>query len=161
MSLNKATTSIAVGSTETLVATVAPSDATDQVVSWSSSDENVATVSDGVVSALADGTATITVTTHDGSFTDTCVVTAATVAVVGVVLDQDTLTMSVGDDETLVATITPADATDKTVTWSSSDSNVASVDQTGKVTAEGAGTATITVTTTDGSHTDTCAVTVS
>lgn len=162
MSLNKATTTIAVGSTETLVATVAPADATDKVVTWSSSDETVATVSDsGVVSALDDGTATITVTTHDGSFTATCAVTAETVAVIGVVLDQDTLTMSVGDDDTLVATITPADATDKTVTWSSSDSNVASVDQTGKVTAEGAGTATITVTTTDGSHTDTCAVTVS
>ena len=76
VSLNKATTSIAVGANETLVATVAPADATDKSVSWASDDTDVATVdSDGKVVGVAAGTATITVTTTDGDFTDDCEVT--------------------------------------------------------------------------------------
>lgn len=81
-------------------------------------------------------------------------------AVTGVTLNKDSVTLSVGDTETLTATIAPANATDKAVTWSSDDSTVASV-ANGVVTAEATGTATITVTTHDGSFTDTCAVTVS
>ena len=75
VSLNKASTSIVEGKTETLVATVAPSNASDKSVSWSSNDESVATVDGGIVTAVAAGTATITVTTTDGSFTDECEVT--------------------------------------------------------------------------------------
>lgn len=75
VSLDKATSSIAVGGSDTLVATVTPNDATDKSVTWSSSDDEVATVEDGVVTAVAAGTATITVTTTDGDFTDTCEVT--------------------------------------------------------------------------------------
>lgn len=161
VSLNKNTAAINVGATETLVATVTPANATNKAVTWSSSGSSVASVdSNGVVTGVSAGSATITVTTTDGSFTDECEVTVSTVAVTGVTLDQDTLTMSVGDTETLVATVAPANATDKTVTWSSDDSTIASVVD-GVVTAEAAGTATITVTTTDGSFTDTCSVTVS
>ena len=69
--------------------------------------------------------------------------------------------MSVGDTETLTATVTPSNATNKSVSWTSDDTNVATVSGSGMVTAIGAGTATITVTTTDGSKTDTCEVTVS
>ncbi len=75
VSLNKASTSITYGNKETLTATIAPADATITTVSWTSSNESVATVKDGVVTAMAVGTATITVTTTDGSFTDECVVT--------------------------------------------------------------------------------------
>lgn len=75
VSLNKDTTSIEVGSSETLVSIISPNNATIQAVSWSSSDEDVATVEDGVVSAIAEGETTITVTTQDGGFTDQCVVT--------------------------------------------------------------------------------------
>lgn len=75
-------------------------------------------------------------------------------------LNKATASIAVGDDETLVATVAPANATVKTVTWSSSDSTVASVDTNGKVTGEAAGTATITVTTVDGNKTDSCTVTV-
>lgn len=75
-------------------------------------------------------------------------------------LNKATASIAVGDDETLEATVTPANATVKTVTWSSSDSTVASVDSTGKVTGEAAGSATITVTTVDGNKTDSCTVTV-
>lgn len=75
VTLNKTATTINVGSSETLTATVAPSDATNQNISWSSNKESVATVANGVVTAKAEGTATITVKTEDGDFTATCAVT--------------------------------------------------------------------------------------
>lgn len=75
VSLDKSTTSIEVGQTDTLAATVSPSNATDQSVTWSTSNSSVATVSNGVVTAVSAGTATITVSTTDGGFTDTCAVT--------------------------------------------------------------------------------------
>ena len=80
--------------------------------------------------------------------------------VTGVSLSSDTLTLKVGESHTLTATITPDNATDQNVTWSSDNESVATVDATGKVTAVGAGTATITVTTADGGKTATCTVTV-
>lgn len=82
------------------------------------------------------------------------------VAVTGVALNKTSTTLTEGANETLVATVLPSDATDKTVTWSSDNTAVATVSATGVVTAVAAGTANITVTTTDGSHTASCAVTV-
>lgn len=79
VTLDKATDSVEEGSTTTLTATIAPSNATDQAVTWSTSNSNVATVSNGVVTGVAPGTATITVTTHDGGFTATCLVTVTAV----------------------------------------------------------------------------------
>ena len=90
----------------------------------------------------------------------TITVAAAKTAVTGVTLDQSTLSLEVGGTATLTATVEPSDATDTSVTWSSDNADVATVDQKGKVTAKAAGTANITVTTTDGSKTATCAVTV-
>jgi len=117
------------------------------------------------VTAVAAGTATITVTTVDGGKTATCAVTVTAagtpaVAVSGVTLDKTTLILTVGRTETLVATVAPDDATDKSVTWASDDETIATVDNTGKVTALAAGTAIITVTTVDGGKTATCDVTV-
>ena len=80
--------------------------------------------------------------------------------VTGVSLDPNTLTFNVGGEETLTATVAPTNATNKNVTWSSSNSAVATVDQNGNVEAVGAGTANITVTTQDGNKTATCTVTV-
>ena len=80
--------------------------------------------------------------------------------VTDVSLDKTELTLTEGGSETLTATITPSNATNKNVTWSSSAENVATVDANGKVTAVSPGSATITVKTEDGSHTATCAVTV-
>lgn len=82
-----------------------------------------------------------------------------TVNVTGVTLNKNTLELTEEGTETLRATVVPSNATDKTVTWTTSDATVATVSN-GKVTAVGAGTATITVTTTDGEKTATCAVTV-
>ena len=137
-----------------------PEYATDPSVSWSSSDEAIVTVADGVVTAVAPGTATITVTTTDGSFTAECAVTVNAIAVTGVSLRMETLTLDVGANATLVATVMPEDAADHSVSWSSSDEAIATVAD-GVVTGVAAGTATINVTTTDGSFTADCAVSVS
>lgn len=163
VSLNKNSTTIVLGNTETLTATISPNGATDSSVSWSSSDESVATVSSaGVVTAVAAGSCTITVTTTDGSYTDTCAVTvtSGSVAVTGVSLNKNSTSLVIGNTETLTATVSPNDATDSSVSWSSSNTNVATVSSAGVVTAVAKGSTTITVTTTDGGYTDTCAVTV-
>ena len=163
VSLDKTSLTLTEGESATLVATVAPANAGNKKVSWSSSDEQVATVSTkGVVEALTAGTATITVTTDDGALTAQCAVTVEAkpeVKVTGVSLNKTTLSLEVGQTATLVATVTPADATDKTVTWSSTNEAVATVID-GQVKAIAAGEATIVVTTTDGALTAQCAVTV-
>ncbi len=150
-----------------LTATVAPANATNKNVTWTSSNEAVATVSEGgLVTAVAAGEADITVTTTDGNFTAVCKVTVKeaeepTVAVTGVTLDKTVAELTVGGEALqLTATVAPAEATDKTVTWTSSDVAVATVSATGLVTAVVAGEADITVTTADGNFTAVCKVTV-
>ena len=159
VTLNKTSANIAIGSTETLVATVAPADASNKGIAWSSSNTAVATVANGVVTGVSVGTAKITVTTADGNKTATCDVTVEAIAVTGVTLNKTTAKITIGSTETLVATVAPADATNKNVSWSSSNSSVATV-ANGVVTGVSAGTATITVTTADGNKTATCNVTV-
>lgn len=161
--LNKSSLSMAVGDTQTLTAIVTPSNATDKSVTWSSSNTSVATVSSsGVVTAKAAGSATITVTTNDGGKKATCSVTvqAQAVAVTGVSLNKTSLSMAVGETQTLTATVTPSNATDKSVTWTSSNTSVATVSSSGVVTAKKSGTAVITVKTNDGGKKATCNVTV-
>ena len=160
ISLNKNATTLRAGTTETLTATVTPENATDAVV-WSSSDEDVATVVDGVVTAVAEGTATITAASaSDAAIKAECVVTVlAPVAVTDVTLNKSATTLLVGWTETLTATVAPEDATNKAVVWTSSDESVATVEN-GVVTAVAKGTADITVTTADGNHQATCKVKV-
>ena len=161
VSLNKSSMTLTEGGSETLTATVAPSNATNTGVSWSSSNTGVATVNGGQVTAVKAGTATITVTTADGNKTATCSVTveAKKVAVTGVKIDPETLELIEGETGTLKATVEPADATDKKVNWTTSSAEVATVAD-GVVTAVAPGTATIIATTADGGKTVTCAVTV-
>ena len=166
VSLNKNTLSLPVETSETLVATITPSNATNKNVTWSSNNTSVATVnSSGAVSALAAGNATITVTTVDGSFTANCAVTVQpasleTVYVTSVELNKNSLSLEAEKNETLTVTINPTNATNKNVTWSSNKPAFVSVSSTGVVTAIEVGIAIITVTTEDGSFTDTCEVTV-
>lgn len=163
VSLNITSLTMTEGDTQTLTATVTPSNATDKSVTWSSSNTTVATVSSsGVVTAKTAGSATITVTTNDGGKKATCAITvkAKTISVTGVSLNKTSLSMTVGDTQTLTATVTPSNATDKSVKWSSSNTSVATVSSSGVVTAKVAGTAKITVTTNDGGKTAVCSVTV-
>ena len=123
------------GESATFVATIKPSNATDQAITWRSSNEAIAVVdANGTVTAIKEGTATITA--NVGEKTATCEVTVKKdVPVSSIMLDKTELTLSVGDQETLVATVKPDNATEKTVTWASSNEDVASVDENGKVTA--------------------------
>ena len=162
VSLDKTSASLNVGGTVTLTATVSPSNATNKDVTWSSDDETVATVENGVVTAVSGGTATITVTTVDGGLTATCEVTVTedTIEVTGVTLDKSEMTLFTdGVTGKLTATVSPSNATNKDVTWESSDPSIATV-LNGVVTPVSAGTTTITVTTVDGGYTATCVVTV-
>ena len=160
--LNTETLELFTGNTATLTATVEPDNATNKNVTWQSDNANVATVQNGTVNAVGAGEATITVTTEDGGKTATCAVTvtAATVPVTGVTLNKTSTSLYVGDTETLTATVQPGNASNQTVTWSTSDASVATVEN-GVVRATGRGTATITVTTVDGGFTADCTVTVS
>lgn len=158
ITLNKTEGTLAVGDTETLVATIAPAGATNKMVEWSSSDESVATVDEnGKVTALKAGTAIITAKALDGDKTATFTLTVKDAAA-SVTLNKTAIELSVGASETLTATIAPAGA-DDAVEWTTSDESVATVDENGKVTAVKAGTATITVTTKNG-KTATCTITV-
>jgi len=154
------------GNSVSIQATVKPENATNKNVSWSSSDINVATVENGIVTGVSEGTATITVTTEDGNKTDTCEVTVVAanneeeiINVTAVKLNVNSIKINKNSTYTLVPTVEPNNATNKNVSWSSSDINVATVEN-GVVTGVSEGTATITVTTEDGNKTDTCEVTV-
>ncbi|MDR2969898.1 MAG: Ig-like domain-containing protein [Tannerellaceae bacterium] len=166
VSLSAAGATLQTGMTLQLTATVSPNNATNKNVSWTSSNTSVATVdTNGKVTAVAAGKATITVTTEDGNHKATCEVTVnapatTTVNVTGVSLSAAGATLQTAMTQQLTATVSPNNATNKNVSWSSSNTSVATVDTNGKVTAVAAGTATITVTTEDGNHKATCNVTV-
>ena len=160
VTLNKTETSIFVGGSETLTATVAPADATNQKVTWKSDKPEIATVdANGKVTGVKAGEATITVTTEDGGKTATCKVTVKPNLVSEITLAA--LAIYVGESKAITATVKPDDATNKALTWTSSDETVATVDATGKVTGKKIGTATITATAQDGSGVSgSCTVTV-
>ena len=141
ITLDKSSASLKVGETVTLIATVGPQDATDRTVIWASSDTTVITVSNGVVTAKNLGTATITA--KAGDKTATCSITVVPTEVSSITLDNSSASLKVGETVTLSATVNPSDATDKTVTWTTSDATVATVSN-GVVTAKKMGTVTIT-----------------
>lgn len=146
-----------------LTKVVLPVSASDKSVKWSSSYISTATVdTNGLVTGVAEGIAKIIVQTHDDNFSDTCVVTVnPPVLVSGVSISQDSVSLYIGQTELLVETILPENATDKSVTWSSSVDTVATVDAKGLVSALAEGTTKIIVTTNDGAYSDTCYLTVS
>jgi formylglycine-generating enzyme required for sulfatase activity len=154
--------SMAVGQNEILAFTVLPVKATDKTIIWSSSDTDVAIVSEGIVYAVGEGDATITATTRSGNKTATCTVTVTkSIAVTGVELDKNILFLVVGGiPGHLTHTLYPANATNKEITWLSYNPAVATVDKDGKVTGVASGAATITVTTEDGKFDASCTVTV-
>ena len=148
---------------ETLTATISPSDASNTSVTWTSSDTSVASVSpSGVVTGKAKGKATITVTANDDSGVQATCEVEVKQYVTSISLNETSLSLEIGDEVTLSVTILPDNANDKTYTWSSSDNAIASVDNSGKVTAKAKGKSTIKVTANDGNGVDaTCSVVVS
>ncbi|MFR8710644.1 MAG: Ig-like domain-containing protein [Anaerotignum lactatifermentans] len=161
VSLDKTEIVLVEGSNQTLTATVEPTNATNKGVTWSSSNNEIATVNNGVVTAVKEGTATITVTTAEGGKTATCKVTVnapQTKPVTNVTLEPNTLTLEVGKSETLTAKVEPSDATNQNVKWESNNPDIVTVEQDGTVRAVGVGEAAITAKA--GDKTATCTVTV-
>lgn len=160
VSLNWSSLDLLLGQTSTLVATVTPSNATNKNVTWSTSDDQVAKVSAaGVVTAVGKGNATITVKTADGNYTATCNVRVSVVPVSSISLNKTSLELKATQTAQLTATVLPEAAADKSVVWTSSDDDIATVVD-GLVTAVAEGSATITVTTVDGGFKATCDVDV-
>ena len=154
--LNKTDIKLKEGETETLVATVKPDNATDKKVSWSSSNTAYATVDEtGKVTALKEGP--VTITAKAGEKSATCTVTVyKEIPVTGIELDNTSLSLVAGNEISLVATVKPDDATDKTVSWTSSNESIVTINAEGKVKAVAKGNAIITAKT--GNTSATCAV---
>lgn len=161
VSVNPTSATVGLGSTQQLNPTIAPANATNQNLTWTSSNTAVATVNaSGLVTAVATGTTTITVKTVDGNKTATSAITVAAIPVASVSVSPTTASLYAGNTQQLSATIAPANATNKTITWTSNNNAVATVNSSGMVTAVAAGTATITTTTQDGNKTATATITV-
>jgi uncharacterized protein YjdB len=161
VSVSPTTVTVGLGTTQQLNATIAPANATNQNVTWTSSNTAVATVNaSGLITAVAAGTATITVKTVDGNKTATSAITVATIPVSSVAVSPTSASLYAGNTQQLSTTISPENATNKNVTWSSSNTAIATVNSSGLVTAVSAGTATITATTQDGNKTASATITV-
>ena len=158
VSLNTATIEMVEGETFNLVATVLPKDAEYDKVIWASSNASVARVNSGTVTAIKEGITTITASAGGKSATCSVKVSTRVVAVTSITLDKTSLSMKVGETETITATVNPDNASDKSVVWGSSDVSIATVSD-GKVTAKKSGTAIITAK--SGSCIAECTITVS
>ena len=145
-----------------LTAIVFPQDATDPSVTWSSSASDIVSVDIlGNLTTHAEGVAVITATTVDGGKTASCTVTVTYEYVTGVEISPEDVTIYMGGASvTLTANILPANASNISVTWSSDDTEVVTVDNNGKLTAVSEGAAIVTVTTVEGGFTASCNVTV-
>lgn len=158
--LNTTSVQLNKGNTKKLTATILPANAKNKKVTWSSSNEKVASVSsNGTVKAVSAGKAKITCKTVDGGYKATCTVTVI-VPVTGIKLSQTTAKIYNTKTIKLKATVSPSNATDTSVKWTTSNAKIAKVDSKGKVTAVGSGTATITCTTVSGKKKATCKITV-
>ena len=159
--LNAPSESIRVGETTTFTATIEPSNATDKTITWTSSDNSIATVTnEGVVTGIKVGTVTISAKASNGKVaTSTVMVTYPNIPVTDIKINTSDVSIRVGETTTFTATITPSNATNKTIIWTSSDKNIATITNTGVVTGKNIGTVTITAKTING-KTATAKVTV-
>ena len=164
ISLQAGSNSVAIGGTTSLEVGYTPNDTNVKNVTFSSNHTNIATVSsEGIITGVAAGSARITATAqaaNNGTVTAYVDITVTSIAVSSVSLDKSTASIAVGETVTLVPTISPSNATNKNVTWTSSDGTYASVNTNGVVTGVAPGTVDITVTTADGGKTASCTVTV-
>jgi uncharacterized protein YjdB len=161
VTISPKTVSINAKDVKQLTKTIAPVNATDQTVTWVSSNTAVATVDSlGLVTAVFPGNAIITVISADGPKRDSSAVTVNAVLVTGISMTITTAVIDINTTKQLTATITPSNATNQNVSWSSSNTTVATVDANGLVTAKAVGTVVITATSQDGGKTATTTVTV-
>lgn len=163
ITLNQTAVSLKATETAELSVNILPATTTNKAVTWKSQNEAVATVdANGVVTAIAVGETTITVTTADGSnLSATCKVTVVPTPAASITLNTTAVTLKATETATLTTTILPATTTNKAVTWKSDNEAIATVDANGVVTAIAVGEANITATTTDGTNLSaTCKVTV-
>ncbi len=163
ITLNQTTANINVGSTQQLIATVSPSNASNQLISWTTSIAAIATVnSSGLITAVCAGSATITATTLDGNKSAICTLTVTNpvISINSITVSPTTAAITTGSAQQLTATISPSDASNKTISWTSDNTTIASINANGLVTAIAEGSATITATTQDGNKTATCLLTI-
>ena len=165
ITVSPSTVSMAIARTQQISATIIPSNAANNTLSWSSSNTGVATVSNsGLITSVSVGSATITVQATDGSNVYNTVsvsVSANPILITGITLIPSSATLDPGATTQLSAAIVPSNATNKTLTWSSSNTAIATVNSSGLVSAIAVGTANILATTTDGTNrTGTCTITV-
>ena len=161
LTLNKETQTLEVGDTVTLFGTISPEDATNKTIYWNSSAGGVATVSDGgLVTAVSEGFTMIKAQTEDGGFEAYCniIVVTESINVTGSSLNITGDSLDINCTLQLTVTVSPENATNKGVDWSTSDETIATVSADGLVTGVGGGIATITVTTNDGNYTANCEV---
>lgn len=149
--LDQSSLTLKKGESATLTATIYPANASNSKITWKSSKTNVATVKDGLVTSVSPGTTTIQAITNDGYYIASCEVKvtsseASTIPVEKVTLSEESATLKVGDTQMLTATVYPDNATNKTVSWSSSDTEIVEVTVNGLLFAVAPGTAVITVT---------------
>ncbi|MDD6857778.1 MAG: Ig-like domain-containing protein [Lachnospiraceae bacterium] len=160
VSLGATSKNISVGESATLTAKILPQNAYNKNCTWTSDDENVVTVNDGVITGISAGSAKVTVTTEDGNKSASCNVVVSDVAVSGISISQSEIYMIEGNTQSLTAAVVPANATDKRITWSSDDKNIATVND-GIVKATGQGTTKIRAVSADGGYEAVCVVNVS
>lgn len=161
VTLNTTSATLVEGETIEIVATISPNNADNKKILWTSSNSSIATVNEGKITAVKAGIAIITVTSDDGGKTATCNVTvkAKQIAVSGISLNESSVELYEGEDITLTATISPENASNKNISWSTNNSEVATVND-GKVSAIKSGTASIIVKTEDGGKSAECIVIV-
>ena len=160
--LNQSNVTVNLGEKGWIGATYMPSNADDKVLYWTSSNEKVATINEGVITPVGVGTATLTATSRAGGKTATCTVTVKdpnSVSLQSIEMKTDKIALKQGETGWVGVTYNPSNVTDKVLTWSSSNTDVATVSE-GNIKAVGAGTATLTAKSRDGGKTAKCEVTV-
>jgi gliding motility-associated-like protein len=154
-------TNVQMGRTTAIAVTIIPSTATNNHIIWQTADNAIASVNQfGVISGHALGTTTVSATTEQGGYTATTTVTVLPVAVENINVSPKDVELKIGEMQVLNANISPTDASDKNIQWSSNNPAVAMVNNSGVLTAIGIGTTEIVATTNDGNYTDNCMVTV-
>ena len=162
--LDKRSITVEIGKTEALIATVKPDNATNKKINWTSADESIVTVQNGIIEGKKVGKAIVTVTTEDGEKTASCEITVKNaetphVSVESVNLNKNSITIEKGKTEILIATVKPDNATNKKINWLSTDESTVTV-QNGVIEGKKAGKAIITVITEEGEKKAICEVTV-